>query len=168
MVIKNDKVVSVNYLLTKKNTDEVIEQTSKEHPFVFIFGKGGILEDFEANLIDKKVGDKFDFHVDHKRGYGVRDEQFIVNIPIEAFLGEDGQLDEENVKIGVTLPMVDNEGNPMYGTVLEISEKEVKMDFNHPLANIDLTFVGEILEIRDATAEELDHGHVHGEHGHHH
>lgn len=168
MTIENNKVVSVNYLLTKKNTDDVIEQTSKEKPFVFIYGKGGLLEDFETQLKDKKVGDTFDFHVDHERGYGKRDEQFLVNIPMEAFVGEDGKFDEENVKVGVTLPMVDKEGNPLYGTVLEIGEKEIKMDFNHPLADTDLHFKGEVLEIRDASAEELDHGHVHGEHGHQH
>ena len=64
--------------------------------------------------------------------------------------------------------MVDKEGKPLYGTVLEIGEKEIKMDFNHPLANTDLHFKGEVLEVRDATTEELDHGHVHGEHGHQH
>lgn len=168
MTIEKNKVVSVNYLLTKKGTDDVIEQTSKEKPFVFIYGNGGLLEDFEDNLKDKKAGDTFDFPVDHERGYGKRDEQFLVNIPMEAFVGEDGKFDAENVKVGVTLPMVDKEGKPLYGTVLEIGEKEIKMDFNHPLADTDLHFKGEVLEIRDATAEELEHGHVHGEHGHEH
>lgn len=168
MSIAKDKVVSVNYLLTKKLTGEPVEQTSKEHPFVFIFGIGGLLEDFEANLLNKKVGDTFDFFVDHQRGYGVRDEQFVVSLPTDTFLNEEGKFDTENVKPGVTLPMVDNEGNPLYGTVIEISDKGVKMDFNHPLAGHDLHFKGEVLEIRDATADELAHGHVHGEHGHHH
>ena len=94
MTIENNKVVSVNYLLTKKNTGEQVEQTSVEHPFVFIFGTGGLLEDFETNLINKKAGDTFDFFIDHARGYGVRDEQYLVNIPIDAFLSEDGKFDE--------------------------------------------------------------------------
>lgn len=168
MIIEKNTVVSVNYLLSLKETGEEVEQTSKENPFVFIFGTGGLLEDFEANLQGKKIGDSFDFFVDHKRGYGVRDEQHLVMIPIEAFLGEDGTFDKENVKLGVTLPMVDNEGNRLYGTVMEISPEHVKMDFNHPLAGKDLHFKGEVLEVRKATEDELAHGHVHGEHGHHH
>ncbi|OFY82331.1 MAG: hypothetical protein A3F72_03415 [Bacteroidetes bacterium RIFCSPLOWO2_12_FULL_35_15] len=168
MIIEKNTVVSVNYLLSLKETGEEVEQTSKENPFVFIFGTGGLLEDFEANLQGKRIGDSFDFFVDHKRGYGVRDEQHLVMIPIDAFLGEDGTFDKENVKVGVTLPMVDNEGNRLYGTVLEISPEHVKMDFNHPLAGKDLHFKGEVLEVRKATEDELAHGHVHGEHGHHH
>ncbi len=168
MKIENNMVVSVNYQLSKKDTDEQVEQTSKEHPFVFIFGNGGLLEDFETNLLSKKTGDTFDFFIDHKRGYGVREEQHLVNIPIAAFLGEDGKFDDEGVKVGVTLPMVDNEGARLYGTVMEISKDFVKMDFNHPLAGQDLHFKGEVLDVRAATKEELAHGHVHGEHGHHH
>ena len=168
MIIENNTVVSVNYLLAKKDTGEQIEKTSKEHPFVFIFGAGGLLEDFESNLFSKKAGDGFDFFIDHKRGYGVRDEQHVVMIPIDAFLGEDGALDEENVKVGVTLPLVDNEGGKMYGMVMEITKEYIKMDFNHPLSGQDLHFKGEVLEVRAASEEELAHGHVHGEHGHHH
>jgi len=168
MTIEKNTVVSVNYNLSLKETGEQVEQTSKEHPFVFLYGAGGLLEDFETNLRGKKSGDTFDFFIDHKRGYGVRDEQHIVMIPINAFLGEDGKLDDANVKVGVTLPMVDNDGNRLYGNVLEITAEYVKMDFNHPLAGKDLHFKGEVLEVRVATEEELAHGHVHGPHGHHH
>jgi FKBP-type peptidyl-prolyl cis-trans isomerase SlyD len=168
MIVENNKVVSVNYNLSIKGTGEQVEQTSKEHPFVFLFGAGGLLEDFENNLKGKKAGDTFDFFIEHSSGYGVRDEQHVVMIPIDAFLGEDGKLDSENVKVGVTLPMVDNDGNRLYGKVIEITAEFVKMDFNHPLAGQDLHFKGEVLDIRPATEEELAHGHVHGEHGHHH
>ena len=168
MIAENNNVVSVNYSLSVKGTGEQVEQTSKEHPFVFLFGAGGLLEDFENNLKGKKAGDTFDFFIEHSRGYGVRDEQHVVMIPIDAFLGEDGKLDSENVKVGVTLPMVDNDGNRLYGQVLEITAEFVKMDFNHPLAGKDLHFKGEVLDIRTATPDELAHGHVHGEHGHHH
>ncbi len=168
MKIENNAVVSVNYLLKVKGTTEKVEETSKEHPFVFIFGTGGLLPDFESNLNGKKAGDRFDFFVDHQNGYGVRDEQHVVMIPIDAFLGEDGKLDTENIKVGVTVPMVDNEGNRIYGQVLEITVEHVKMDFNHTLAGQDLHFSGEVLDVRPATEDELAHGHVHGEHGHHH
>lgn len=168
MTIEQNKVVSVNYTLKNKNTGEQVEQTSVEHPFVFIYGTGGLLPDFESNLNGKKVGDKFDFFIDAAKGYGTRQEDHVVMIPVNAFQDEDGKLDDENVKVGVTLPMVDNEGNRMYGQVLEINEEFVKMDFNHPLAGQDLHFAGEVLDIRPATEDELAHGHVHGEHGHHH
>ncbi len=168
MTIEQNKVVSVNYTLKNKGTGEQVEQTSKEHPFVFIFGTGGLLPDFEANLSGKKVGDTFDFFIDAANGYGNRHEDHVVMIPVGAFQGEDGKLDDENVKVGVTLPMVDNEGNRMYGQVLEINSEFVKMDFNHPLAGQDLHFAGEVLDVRPATADEIAHGHVHGEHGHHH
>jgi len=168
MTIENNAVVSVNYTLTEKTSGTKVEQTSKEHPFVFIFGNGGLLEDFETNLKGKKVGDTFDFFIEHSRGYGKRDDQHVVMIPIEAFQAEDGTFDQENVKVDVTLPMVDNDGNRLYGKVLEITAEHVKMDFNHPLAGTDLHFVGEVLDVRKATADEIAHGHVHGEHGHHH
>lgn len=168
MTIEQNKVVSVNYTLKNKGTGEQVEQTSKEHPFVFLFGVGGLLPDFENNLSGKKPGDTFDFFIDAENGYGVRHEDHVVMIPITAFQGEDGKLDSENVFVGATLPMVDNEGNRMYGKVLEINTEFVKMDFNHPLAGQDLHFTGEVLDVRDATADELAHGHVHGEHGHHH
>ena len=168
MVIEQNSVVSVNYTLCEKASGKQVEQTSKEHPFQFIFGTGGLLEDFENNLRGKKVGDTFDFFIEHSRGYGKRDEQHVVQIPLEAFQDEDGKFDHENVKVDVTLPMQDNEGNRLYGKVIDINTEHVKMDFNHPLAGTDLHFTGEVLEIRAATADELAHGHVHGEHGHHH
>jgi FKBP-type peptidyl-prolyl cis-trans isomerase SlyD len=168
MTIDKNKVVSVNYLLKRKDTGETIEQTSKEQPFVFLFGSGGLLEEFEKNLLNKKAGDAFDFTIDFINGYGARDESFLADVPMDAFLDEDGNFDEENIKVGITLPMVDNEGNPLHGTVLEITETSVKMDFNHPLAGQDLHFKGEVLEVRPATTEELAHGHVHGAGGHHH
>jgi FKBP-type peptidyl-prolyl cis-trans isomerase SlyD len=168
MTIGQNSVVSVNYTLKNKGTGEQVEQTSVEHPFVFIFGVGGLLPDFENNLNGKKAGDTFDFFIDAANGYGIRQEDHVVMIPVGAFQGEDGKLDEENVKVGVTLPMVDNEGNRMYGQVLEINNEFVKMDFNHPLAGQDLHFTGEVLEVRPATEDEIAHGHVHGPHGHHH
>jgi FKBP-type peptidyl-prolyl cis-trans isomerase SlyD len=168
MKIDKDTVVSVNYLLTNKGTGEKIEQTSAENPFVFLFGSGGLLEEFENNLLNKKAGDTFDFFISAEKGYGLRDDRFLANVPMDAFLDEEGNFDSENIKVGSTLPMVDNEGAPLYGTVLEITDSHVNMDFNHPLAGTDLHFKGDIIEVRNATAEELSHGHVHGPGGHHH
>ena len=170
MIIESKKVVSVNYHLTvnENNQEILVEKTDAEHPFVFLFGAGGLLEAFESNLKGKKVGDSFDFRIDAENGYGLVDEDSIVTIPIDAFKAEDGTIDEEMVKVGNTLPMTDNEGNRLQGVVDEITDVHVRMDFNHPLAGQDLRFKGIVLDIREASAEELSHGHVHGPHGHHH
>jgi FKBP-type peptidyl-prolyl cis-trans isomerase SlyD len=170
MKIAEDKVVSVNYHLTgSKNNgpEELVEQTSIERPFVFIYGFGQLLPDFEANLNGKSVGDKFDFRISADKGYGLIEKDYIVKVNKEAFI-VDGKFDDERVKMGEDIAMHDQDGNQLVGKVMEIGIEHVTMDFNHPLAGHDLHFVGEVLEIRDATSEELDHGHVHGPGGHHH
>ena len=89
-------------------------------------------------------------------------------IPLDVFNDESGVFDEKYFPIGSLIPMSDNEGNQLRGRVLEITPELMKMDFNHPLAGTDLHFIGEILDLRDALADEISHGHVHGEHGHQH
>ena len=170
MQISEDKAVAVNYYLTaSKNNqpEELIEQTSPEHPFVFLFGFGGVLPDFESNLNGKKKGDKFDFKIEAEKGYGAFEKDYVVKIEKSAF-EVDGQFDSSRIKLGEDIEMNDAEGNQLIGKVLEITDAHVEMDFNHPLAGFDLHFIGEVLEVRAATQEELDHGHVHGPGGHHH
>jgi FKBP-type peptidyl-prolyl cis-trans isomerase SlyD len=170
MTISEDKAVSVNYYLTAKKGDapeELIEETTKEHPFVFLFGFGGVLPDFESNLSGKQKGDKFDFKIQASHGYGLYEKDYVIKIERRAF-EVDGKFDEARVKVGQELEMSDAEGNPLVGKILEITEKEVEMDFNHPLAGYELHFIGEVVDVRAASQEELDHGHVHGPHGHHH
>lgn len=170
MTISQNKVVSVNYHLSAHKNNEaeqLIEQTSEDRPFVFLFGVGQLLPDFEKNLLNKTVGDTFDFTIDAANGYGISEEDMVVKINKEAF-HVDGKFDSERVKVGEDLAMNDADGNQLMGTVTEIGTNHVTMDFNHPLADHTLHFSGEVLEIREATAEELAHGHVHGPHGHHH
>lgn len=172
MVIENKKVVSVKYALFSPNaitSEEMqVEKADEHHPLVWLFGTGGMIEDFETNLKGKKKGDTFDFRIKAENAYGKHDLAYLISIPLDAFRGKDGTIDTNMVKVGKTLPMVDNQGNRLQGKVLEISLTEVKMDFNHPMAGKDLHFIGEVLDIRNATPEELDHGHVHGPGGHHH
>lgn len=170
MTITDDTVVSVNYYLTANKgsaPEELIEETSKEHPFVFLFGFGAVLPDFESNLSGKQKGDRFDFRIGTANGYGLHEKEYIVQIDKAAF-EVDGQFDSDRVKVNAELEMTDAEGNPLLGKVIAISDSSVEMDFNHPLAGYDLHFIGEVLEVRTATQEEIDHGHVHGAHGHHH
>ncbi len=170
MTISQNKVVTVNYHLSaniENETPELIEQTTKENPFVFLFGGGQLLPDFEKNLTNKKVGDSFDFKVTPKNGYGISDKDMIVKIPKDAFL-VDGEFDEERVKEGEEIMMNDADGNQLMGFVEELGSDFVIMDFNHPLADHHLHFVGQVTDVREATADEVDHGHVHGAGGHHH
>lgn len=172
MTIGQNKVVSVNYHLSVKDSPDAqerfVEKTDASNPLVFIFGTGNLLEAFENNLKGKKVGDAFDFLLTAKDGYGEWVKEHVVNIPIESFKDEKGNIDKQMLAVGNMLPMVDNHGNRLQGIIKEVTEALVTMDFNHPMAGQDLHFVGEVLEIRDATPEELDHGHVHGPGGHHH
>lgn len=170
MTIDKNKVVTVNYHLSSHINDdapELVEQTSHDHPFVFMFGVGQLLPDFEKNLVNKKVGDKFDFKIAPENGYGLSDEEMIAKIPKSAF-EVDGKFDNTRVKEGEELMMNDADGNQLMGFVQEIGDDYVVMDFNHPLADHHLHFVGEVLEVREATPEEIAHGHVHGPGGHHH
>jgi FKBP-type peptidyl-prolyl cis-trans isomerase SlyD len=170
MQISEDKVVSVSYNLTASKDngpEELIEQTSADRPFAFLFGFGGVLPDFESNLSSKQKGDRFDFKIDAKNGYGVFEKDYVVKVDKAAFM-VDGKFDDARVKIGEDIEMHDQEGNQLVGRVLQITDSFVEMDFNHPLAGYDLHFIGEVLDVRNATSEELAHGHVHGPGGHHH
>ncbi|MCE3229253.1 MAG: slyD [Bacteroidetes bacterium] len=170
MQASNGKVVVLGYTLTgSKNNEpeELIEKTDDHHPFAFLFGHGGVLPDFETNLASKQKGDKFDFHIKAENAYGNFEKDYVVKVNKEAFM-IDGKFDSNRVKVDADVEMRDQEGNPLIGRVLQITDAFVEMDFNHPLAGFDLHFLGDVLEVRDATAEEMDHGHVHGPGGHHH
>lgn len=172
MIVEINKVVAVEYNLsskTKEQTEErFIEKTGKENPLVFLFGVGGLIPEFENNLKGKKVGDKFDFHIKSENAYGTRDESKFADIPMETFLNKEGKLDTNVFKTGAIIPMADNEGNHLQAKIDTISLNHITMDFNHPMAGHDLHFTGEIVDIRNATPDELAHGHVHGPGGHHH
>jgi FKBP-type peptidyl-prolyl cis-trans isomerase SlyD len=160
-----NRVVSLSYTLLLSN-GELADEADAEKPLAFIHGIGQTLEAFDAHLEGLHAGDSFAFSLPADKAYGESNPNFIVDLPVSIFQGPDVPADI--LEVGATLPMQDQDGNPMDGVVLEVGEENVKMDFNHPLAGEELHFKGEILEVREATAEELDHGHVHGPGGHHH
>jgi len=172
MIIAKNSVVSLSYILKVRTSlspqERHVEETTADRPFVFLYGAGMLLPDFEKNLSSKKAGDKFNFFIAAENGYGVKNDNYILNIPIDSFKGPGGTLDLNEVKVGNILTMNDDKGNQMQGTILEVTPVHVKMDFNHPLAGHELHFTGEVLDVRAATAEEISHGHVHGPGGHHH
>lgn len=163
MIIGKDKVVSLIYeLRVDDSKGDIIESLNAEKPLTFIFGTGSLLPKFEENITGMKMGDAFSFDLKCEDAYGLATEEAVVDIPKDVF-EVDGEFDSEMVREGNAIPMMDGDGNRLNGVVVEVLPEIVKMDFNHPLAGDDLFFSGKIVEIRDATSEELEHGHIHGE-----
>jgi FKBP-type peptidyl-prolyl cis-trans isomerase SlyD len=139
----------------------------EKEPMVFIHGLSGLPEAFEENLLGLNEGDSFDFSISAEDAYGNVDPNAIIELPKSIFQAE-GQNADDILQIGNFIPMTDDQGNRMQGLVVSIEGETVTMDFNHPLAEKTLMFQGKILKIREATPEEIAHGHVHGEGGVHH
>ncbi len=165
MQIDKNKVVSLTYTLTLQN-GEVADTATAESPFVFIHGIGQTLPHFDNNLSGLSAGDSFTFDIEAENAYGLSNEDYKVSIPRSVFSGP--EVPADILQVGNMVPMQDNHGNPMNGIILGFDDNEVKLDFNHPLADQKLTFTGSIISVREASAEEQAHGHVHGEGGHHH
>jgi FKBP-type peptidyl-prolyl cis-trans isomerase SlyD len=170
MKVSQNTVVTVNYHLHANLPDKEkthIESTDAEHPFVFLFGGGNLIAGFERELDGLSPGDKFDFTVHPSEGYGEMDNDAVINLPIDIFKVNNA-IDFSMLKVGNVLPMSDDQGNTMNGKVVSYDDKSVKMDFNHPLAGQTLHFSGEVTDVREATQEEISHGHVHSHGDHHH
>ena len=168
MQIKNNSVVSLSYILKQDDANgAVIEVAKDSEPLVFLYGAGNMIPKFEENLGALKTGDSFEFTLTSADAYGEFESDAIIDLDKEIF-SVDGQIDEEMLAIGSIIPMRDNQGHMLQGKVVEVTADAVRMDFNHPMAGKNLHFTGVILEVREATADELSHGHVHGDGGHHH
>ncbi len=170
MKVENNKVVSVAYELhvdDGENGKEFFEKVGKESPFQFLFGTGHVLPALEAALEGKSTGETFEVFIDFENGYGDYDESKKAILPKSKFK-EEGKKNKDLLKVGKVIPMQDNKGNQLRGEIIKMDYKGVHMDFNSPLAGLDLYFSGEVVAIRDASPEEIDHGHVHGPVGHQH
>jgi len=166
MIAEKDNVVSVVYELREGSREgEVVEALAPDHPLTFLFGSGGLLPKFEENLNGLSKGDSFEFLLNSEDAYGPVVENALVHVPLSIF-EIDGKIDESLLKVGTTVPMMDAEGRRLNGKVLAVEGDAVKMDFNHPMAGRDLHFSGRVTDIRNATEEELAHGHVHGKDSH--
>ncbi|MCC7245300.1 MAG: FKBP-type peptidyl-prolyl cis-trans isomerase [Saprospiraceae bacterium] len=168
MTISEKKVVAVHYTLNEGTAEgQLVETTSGREPLVFIYGIGMMIPDFEKNLAGMSAGDKFAFGIAAENAYGKYDDNAIIELPKRIF-ENDGQIPEGLLEVGNVLPLQDQEGNQLHGMVAAVGLETVKMDFNHPMAGVDLFFSGHVESVRDADPTELAHGHVHGEGGHHH
>lgn len=156
MEIAENTFVSLSYDLSvgTKEEKELMEQATKEQPLQFVYGAGMMLDSFEEKLKGLNPGDKFEFILSPEEAYGQYEEERVLELPKTMF-EVDGKFDEENVVEGATLPMRDAEGNQLNGSVLELREDIVLMDFNHPLAGETLYFQGEVVDVRVPSAEEL-------------
>ena len=163
MNISKNKVVSLSYELRVDGKDgEIIETVDASHPLTFIFGAGSLVPGFERHVENLKTGDHFAFLLACEEAYGQAIEEAVVEIPKTAFI-VDGEIDHEILFEGNAVPMVDSNGNRMNGVIAEVKLDTVLVDFNHPLAGDDLYFSGTVVDVREATPEELKRGHVHAD-----
>jgi FKBP-type peptidyl-prolyl cis-trans isomerase SlyD len=163
MNIGKDAVVGVNYVLEVEGQQL---DASGDNPLTYLHGHGMMIPGFEKKLEGLEEGGKFDFMVEAKEGYGEFNKEAIAELDKQIFL-IDGSMSTE-VFEGAQLQLTNHDGQPMVGVVQAIGEDTVTMDFNHQLAGKDLHFTGSIAALRAATAEEIEHGHVHGPGGHNH
>ncbi|MEN8156586.1 MAG: FKBP-type peptidyl-prolyl cis-trans isomerase [Bacteroidota bacterium] len=165
MIAEKDNIVSIVYELRSGSAEgEVVEALTTDKPLTFLFGTGGLLPKFEEKLDGLSEGDSFEFLLLSEDAYGPVVESAIVHVPQTVF-ETDGKVNEELLKIGNMVPMMDAEGRRLNGKIVAIEGDAVKMDFNHPMAGSDLHFKGEVTEVRLASDEELSHGHIHADDG---
>ena len=153
MQVEKNKVVAIDYTL-KDDNGEVLDSSAGRQPLCFIQGVGNLIPGVENALEGKSAGERLEITVPPETGYGVRDDSLVMSIEREKF----GEV--EDLKEGLRFRM-DTPDGPMIFTVLNIGDTEVQVDGNHPLSGMMLNFDITVQSVRDATSEELDHGHVH-------
>ncbi|ART81138.1 FKBP-type peptidyl-prolyl cis-trans isomerase [Oceanisphaera avium] len=157
MSISDNTVVTLDFTVT--NIDgEVLDTTEDKQPLEYIHGTGYLVSGLEEELEGKEVGDSFNVTLRPDQAYGERDTSLIQSVPGELFDGME-------VAEGDTFVAETDDGHRPV-TIIEVAEESVTVDGNHPLAGMTLTFNGVVRATRAATAEELEHGHVHGAHDH--
>ena len=162
MKITQNAVVEFCYELEVDG--QVVDHTTKERPLDYIHGTGSLLPKLEAHIEGMEPGDKFDVTLSPADGYGEVDPARIIDLPKAAF-EVNGEIREDLLVPGTTIPMMNSMGGVIPGVVLEVTEDSVKMDLNHQMAGKTLHFTGEVLTVREATEKELTEG-LHGEYVH--
>jgi len=160
MSISNNSVASIHYTLTD-GEGKVIDSSQGQEPLAYLHGAGNIIPGLEKALAGKVVGDKFTVSIPASEAYGLRDGSMVQELPSNMFSGID------KIDVGMEFHAETEHGLQVV-TVTKVEGDTVTIDGNHPLAGVDLTFDVEVAEIREATQEELEHGHAHGAGGHHH
>ena len=158
-MIANDKVVSLKYVLTDP-AGEVLD-SSEDEPLEYLHGHQNIIPGLENALTNHKVGDKLKVEVAPEQGYGAFDED-------KHFAIQRSHFGDADLEEGMMVELTPNRGQPFMARIVAIQDKTVEVDANHPMAGKHLCFDVEVVGVRDASADELAHGHVHGPHGHAH
>jgi len=156
MQITKNTVAAIHYTL-RDNKGEVLDTSDGREPLYYLHGAGNLIIGMEEGLEGKTKGDKFQLQIAPEKGYGEKDPEMVQKVPRSAF-------GDQEVKPGMKFST--NQGGVV--TVTEVGLENITVDANHPLAGVELNFEVEIIEVRNATSEELAHGHVHGPGGHHH
>lgn len=159
MSISENSVVTLDFTVTNVNGD-ILDTTEDKQPLEYLHGTGFLVSGLEDVLSGKVAGEDFDVTLTPDQAYGERDEELVQSVPGELFDGME-------VAEGDTFVAETDDGHRPV-TIVEVAEEFVKVDGNHPLAGMTLTFKGVVRGIREATEEEVTHGHVHGEHDHDH
>lgn len=160
MIIENNKVVSIDYKLCGDD-GQVIDSSEGREPLAYLHGCGNIVSGLEEVLTGKAVGEAVKVSIPPEKGYGVRDEAKLVEVPKEKL------QNPAQIEPGMQFQAETPEG-PQVFTVAKVGDTSVTLDANHPLAGATLNFDVTVREVRDATEEEKTHGHVHGPGGHQH
>jgi FKBP-type peptidyl-prolyl cis-trans isomerase SlyD len=156
MKIENDKVVSFHYTLTDDDNN-VLDKSGADEPLRYLHGAGNIIPGLEKALAGKEVGNKVKARIEPADAYGEKQEGMVQTLPKEAFQGV------EKIEPGLQFQAAGQNGEPVVVTVTKVEGDQVTIDGNHPLSGVTLTFDVEITDIRDATEDEISHGHIHGE-----
>ena len=160
MQIADNRAVSIHYTLTN-DEGEVLDSSIGDEALVYLHGEGNIISGLEQALNGKAVGDKFNVRIDAEDAYGEFMDEMVQVISRTMFEGVD------ELEVGMQF-QADVSHGPGIVTIVDIDGDDVTIDGNHPLAGQALTFDVEVISVRDATEEEIEHGHVHGAGGHHH
>jgi FKBP-type peptidyl-prolyl cis-trans isomerase SlyD len=157
--VQDGQVVSMEYTL---KVDGVVTDSSEgRKPLEFVHGAGNIIPGLEREMTGMAVGDSKEVMIAAAEGYGDRDEEAFMDVPRDQFPGE------IPMKVGTELQVQNQAGQPTFARIEKVEDQNVRLNFNHPLAGKDLHFNVKVVGLRDATAEEIEHGHVHGPgHGH--
>ncbi len=156
MIVAANKVVKMHYSVLDNNKN-TIDNSFDGEPLVFIVGTGFLIPGLENALLGKEAGDTFSVTVEPEQGYGERHDDLMQAVPKSMFEGME-------IEVGMQFRATTDAGDQSV-MIIEIQDEDVIIDGNHPLSGITLHFDVEVLEVRDATEEELAHGHVHGEGG---
>lgn len=164
MRIENQKVVTLEYTLTD-DEGEILDTSKGDEPLVYMHGSGSIVPGLEKALLGKEVGDAVKVVVSPADGYGDRDEDLVQTVPREQLPAGEVDLGDE---FHVNGPGEEGDDGHLLVSVVALDDTSATLDGNHPLAGVTLHFDVKVMQIRDATSEEIEHGHAHGGDGHHH